>query len=118
MGTAFQECTSVVIDDNAIDYLGCMYKVFGTQLPFIKVPPSTRITFYAAGRRYRLLAFYNGNFIEITSYNSTGSERTVTTTPETRAVSLSMQAASDLKNVYVKNTDTGEYYFNGAEYTD
>lgn len=91
--------------------------MFGLQLPFIKVPPSTRITF-AAGRQYRPFALYNGNFIQITSYYSYDGERTITTTAATRAVSFTLYNLSDLKNVYVKNANTGEVYFNGAEYTD
>lgn len=94
-----------------------MYKMFGLQLPFIKVPPSTRIAFQA-GRQYRTFVLYNGNFISITSYYSYSGERIITTTSATRAVSFTLYNISDLKNVYVKNADTGEVYFNGAEYTD
>ena len=117
IGTAFEGYSGSAIDDNAIDYLGCMYKMFGLQLPFIKVPPSTRIAFQA-GRQYCTFVLYNGNFISISSYYSYSGERIITTTSATRAVSFTLYNISDLKNVYVKNADTGEVYFNGAEYTD
>ena len=117
LGTVFSEYSGSAIDDSGIDYLGCMYKMFGLQLPFIKVPPSTSIAFHA-GRQYRTFVLYNGNFISITFYNSYPGERIITTTSATRAVSFSLYNLSDLKNVYVKNANTGEVYFNGAEYTD
>ena len=117
VGTAFSEYSGSAIDDSGIDYLGCMYKSFGNSTPYIKVPPSTQIVWNSV-RQYHTFYLLDGNFNTITTYNSYQGERTITTTPTTRVVKLNLYSASHIYQTYVKNKNTGEYYFNGAEYTD
>lgn len=93
-----------------------MYKAFDNYTPYIKVPPSTQIVFNI-GAQNRYIYLYDGNFVQKSSYGSYSGERTITTTSVTRAVRLRFNGSS-ISNVYVKNKTTGEYYFNGAEYTD
>lgn len=79
--------------------------MFGLQLPFIKVPPSTRIAFQA-GRQYCTFVLYNGNFISISSYYSYSGERIITTTSATRAVFTARAVpliSAQMHNMTLKN---------------
>lgn len=116
MGTAFSEYSGSAIDDSGIDYLGCMYKAFGNYTPYIKVPPSTQVGFYTGGQ-YNRYEEFNGNFVSVTWYNSYANERQITTKATTRMIRMTVSAGR-IKDAYIINKKTGEYYFNGAEYTD
>lgn len=117
IGTAFEGYSGSAIDDSGIDYLGCMYKSFGNSTPYIKVPPSTNVGCYTGGQ-YNTIEEYNGNFVSVTWYYSYQNERQTTTKAPTRIMRMSLSNAERIKNAYIVNKKTGEYYFNGAEYTD
>lgn len=117
MGTAFSEYSGSAIDDSGIDYLGCMYKAFGNNTPYIKVPPSTQVGCYTGGQ-YNRIEEFDGNFVLVTWYNSYTNERPITTKAATRMIRMELSNAGRIKEAYIVNKKTGEYYFNGAEYTD
>lgn len=108
----------MAIDESCIDYLGCMYKSFDNYTPYIKVPPSTNIGVYAGGDSYVRISLFNGNFIEENYYYSYSTERKITTTSKMLAVRFQTESAASLKNAYVVDKTTGEYYFNGANLPD
>lgn len=108
----------MAIDESCIDYLGCMYKSFDNYTPYIKVPPSTNIGVYMGGDAYVRISFLDGNFVEVTWYNSYQNERQMTTTAKTRFIRFQAKSAATLKQSYVVNKTTGEYYFKGSELPD
>ena len=91
-----------------------MYKSFDNYTPYIKIPPSTKIGVYAGGDQYVRISLFNGNFIEESYYNSYTTERQITTTSKMLAVRFQTKSAASLKNAYVVDKTTGEYYFNGT----
>ena len=95
-----------------------MYKSFGNYTPYIKVPPSTNIGVYIGGDQYVRISILNGNFTEITYYNSYAGERQITTATGARALRFQAKSAAALKQSYVVNKTTGEYYFKGEELPD
>ena len=108
----------MAIEESCIDYLGCMYKSFDNYTPYIKVPPSTNIGVNVGGDTYVRISIFNGNFTEINYYNSYAGERQITTAAGARALRFQAKSAATLKQSYVVNKTTGEYYFKGSELPD